>query len=205
MRAILTKDIYQLFTSCRLSLIFLLAFAALAGAYPNYFSLILAMGAGIFSTDLSAQDEKSGWERYSISLPYKRCDIVIEKYLIGTAICTLTSILFMIFSCIFAADININILKSTICVLSISLIMLCASLPFIFSLGYSKGIVIFIIAAVISVSAYLIARLYKNMNAEIVIGKFNNDNCGIYLAAAAICAAVLVPISAAAYSRRQFN
>lgn len=216
MKALIRKEIYQLFTSNKASIIEILIMLILSVIFEihpisefNVFFTITFMSLGIFSSDSISRDEKSRWDIYSLSLPYKKSDIVLSKYILFALISISSAMIFMIpniiFDIISHQHIDVNILYLTICGISMSFTIAALSHPFIFALESSKGLTAFFIS--IFLAGFIFAMCYIKIYdvKKIEIGIMNTKYHIKYIAAAVISTVISIPLSIILFKRRQFK
>lgn len=85
MKGLLLKDFYV--AAKNLKIYFLIAVVFIGAVIFDknnvYFLYLLSMLGGIIPMTLLSFDERSGWTKYSLALPYTRSRIVSGKYVIG--------------------------------------------------------------------------------------------------------------------------
>ena len=144
MKGLLLKDLYMMRAYCRSYLLIVVVFLGASFFGGNLFFIYYpCLMCGMIPISLLAYDERSGFLRYSITLPISRKQTVTEKYLIGlltqTAVLLVTGIvqgIRMRINGTFAAG------EFAVLLLSLLMVSLLASsipLPFIFRNGVEKG------------------------------------------------------------------
>lgn len=85
MKALLLKDWYVMRKNCRVYLLLSVVFLAVSCVFDGSVFLLYypCLLCGMIPIVLLSFDERSGWLRYSGTLPYTRTMIVSEKYCIG--------------------------------------------------------------------------------------------------------------------------
>lgn len=167
MKGLLLKDWYVLKKDCRALLLVSAVFLAvsLVESTAFLFSLYPCLLASLLPVTLLGYDEKSGWERYSCTMPCSRAQLVSAKYLISLfALCAmlllgglLQAIRQLISGSFVAADFAVML----ILLFAISLLSAAISLPALFRFGVEKGRIAyyFMIGAVCAVSVLFSTRL----------------------------------------------
>lgn len=85
MKGLLLKDWYTIWSSTRIYLLMILAFAAAAGffggdnAFFRFYPLVLI---SVLPVTALSYDERSGWQRLAETMPYGRDRVVLSKYLL---------------------------------------------------------------------------------------------------------------------------
>ena len=149
MKGLIIKDLYQLAKYCRSFLIILVIFLAASAMNQNnwFFLFYPSLLCGMIPVTLLAYDERSHWDRYALSLPVTRRQIVTGKYVIGLGTILVSLLLSLALSAVrmgktgsFSAG-DLFSLGGAI-FLSASLTA-SVTLPFMFKMGVEKGRVIY--------------------------------------------------------------
>ena len=92
MKGLLIKDVLNLRPQFRIYIIILLIWFAIAlfRADCTFFSGVMVMFVVMLPINTIAYDEKAGWDKFALTMPLSRDDIVLAKYLF--MICTITAI-----------------------------------------------------------------------------------------------------------------
>ncbi len=150
LKALILKDIYMLIDHCKMHFGIMILFLALFlfdGGKLFYLLYPAVLFAAIPMTLLS-YDKHSKWNEYALTMPLKKSDLVIGKYIVSI----LSFLLLLIF---FLSAIVINELinrtfsaNTIITFLSILVSLFCLSgsinLPFIFRFGVEKGRLVYL-------------------------------------------------------------
>ena len=145
MRGLLMKDIYNLSKSVKqltisLALFFVLAINMKSVTYLVFMMLILS--SMLVLTSLS-YDEMAKWDKYALTMPIKRSEIVKEKYILFLLL-TLTStfisnVVGIILTNIFELESVKELMMTTISITSGIIILYSILFPVLFKLGVEKG------------------------------------------------------------------
>jgi ABC-type transport system involved in multi-copper enzyme maturation permease subunit len=146
-----------------------------------------------------AYDEKARWDRYALTMPLSRKDVVVSKYLLGLLNIILSVALFMVVSLVFPMETAETWLVA-LSFFSLGLIFLSVILPVMFKFGVEKGRLIMtavLLAPV--VLAFFLSKINVNMPGEALIEKL------LYLSPviAIIAMLVSVGISLSIYLRKE--
>lgn len=142
--------------------VFLIAFYG-AFSYANgndqifWFAIIII---GIMTPITSiAFDERVKWDKIALTMPIKRKDLVLSKYVLSYMTVLLSIAIYIIYLLIFGRTIDKNILITIGGVVAICILYQSIFLPIIFKFGTEKGRIIFFIGcAVPYVLIYLINK-----------------------------------------------
>jgi ABC-type transport system involved in multi-copper enzyme maturation permease subunit len=118
-----------------------------------------------------AYDEKAKWDRYALTMPLSRKDVVASKYLLGLLNIILSVALFMVVSLVFPMETAETWLVA-LSFFSLGLIFLSVILPVMFKFGVEKGRLI-MTAVVLApvVLAFFLSKINVNMPDEALIEK----------------------------------
>ncbi len=162
MKGILTKDLYLIKKTCKFYLIFLLPIMIISMGVPLntienpygflfYFTVVTALiPSTAIPFTLISNDEKSGWNTYSVAMPYTRKEIVSSKYICSLMLTVSSSLICFLLQCL-----NLFLRKSgsfemTLVTLLgnviIAVFTLSMILPFLFKFGVEKGRLVYTIA-----------------------------------------------------------
>lgn len=176
MKGLLLKDFYV--AAKNLRVYFLIAVIFIGGVIIDknniYFLYLLSMMGGIIPVTLLSFDERSGWTKYSLVLPYTQNQIVSSKYVIGIILPFAVSILsaaLMWFLKYSSEDIFLFFITSV----SLSLAVPAVCLPFSFKLGVEKGRIAYYaaLALIIVPSAFLGGNAAENAKPVLMLGSLD--------------------------------
>ena len=176
MRGLIKKDLYSVWQHCRLTLAMVLFFflAYFEGEGAQYFLIYPALSVSFIPATLCGIDEKSNWERYALSLPVSRTQLVSVKYLIGVILNIITIILMSmnylknnLFIDTFSWEMFVGLFSYSIALAFLSPAM---SLPFIFKYGSEKGRTMSFVST--TIVCILAATMLVGGTEEIIINYF---------------------------------
>lgn len=148
MKGLLRKDFYMLTSDCRLFLVVIVLFllVGMLTETDTVFLFIPCMFAGLLPVTLQAYDERSGWCRYSGTMPYTRAQMVSVKYLfallLGCAVVMLAGVAYLL--PIGTADPH-GLISLLAVAGSLTLIFPALLMPFVFRFGSEKGRIAYLI------------------------------------------------------------
>ena len=160
MIGLIKKDFYIYLGSGQLKYItlFILLYGIIGITSNNMSFLSAAMVAfvAVFPINSISLDQNCHWNAFAVTMPVKRRDIIIGKYIISAILILIGGTLSIICS-FFMKSSFIENLFVTIVILSLSLIWTALSYPIIFKMGIEKGklisMEIIVIPVVIGVAA----------------------------------------------------
>lgn len=106
-----------------------------------------------------AFDEKANWDKYGLTMPVSRPEVVMSKYILGIIASIVAIILNFIAQILLGTKINSESIKMISIIFSVSLLFFSLILPIIFKFGVEKGrLLMFIVLALPS----MIILLFKD-------------------------------------------
>lgn len=162
MRGLLLKDWYLMKKHCKLYLLSVAMFLTASLFSENmFFAIYPCMVSVLLPVSLYSFDERSGWNVYSRTMPYRPADIVSAKFLIGLFCQLFVSVLFvllqggkLVYTHSFSAPAVVNYLAF------LAIGFCCASLylPLVFKLGVEKSRMAYMALIVIMCVAGVVAE-----------------------------------------------
>lgn len=150
MKGLILKDLFVLKSQIRFYLIFILlyGFIALYSGNTSFLSGLICMFCLMLPLTAIAYDERAGWEKYALSMPVNRRDLVLSKYILGILFNFMSFLISVIFGMFTSTPIKETLIVAAAFVL-IALIYLSLVLPMTFKLGTEKSR-IYMLAIVLS-------------------------------------------------------
>lgn len=205
MIGLLVKDFLNLKKQAKTYLILLVFYFILGIANENatMFSSMLAMVAAMVPITAMAYDERSKWDRYALTMPVSRFNMVVSKYILGLILLTIAFAITMLFSLLFS---NLNLTEnilSSFAILSVGIIIISVIFPILFKFGVEKGRILMMI--VLFAPTGIIVLLSK-MGFEIPAVNEEILKLLIYLSPvfALVLFAISVLISLSIYKNKEF-
>lgn len=203
MKGLLIKDVLNLRPQFRIYIIILLIWFAIAlfRADCTFFSGVMVMFVVMLPINTIAYDEKAGWDKFALTMPLSRDDIVLAKYLF--MICTITAIAVITF--IGNLIITRDVAESAgvmLYAMPVGLILDAVIIPLLLKFGVEKGRVVFIAAMLI---AFVIAMVVitEGNPGELIAVSETVFNIILWLAGI-IMTALSVTVSRNIYNRKDF-
>lgn len=141
MRGLILKDLYNLKKHSTIYIILLIFYLIIGISNENFsmFSSMMAIIAAILPITAMAYDEKSKWDRYALTMPVSRPDIVASKYILGLIFLLLAFLISMLFNIIiFKIDFIESLLANSVS-LSVGIVIISFIFPIMFKYGVEKG------------------------------------------------------------------
>ena len=160
MKGLLLKDIINLKQQGKIYLLMLGIWMAIGFVNKNgdYFGGIMMMLTVVVPISAIAYDEKAKWDRYALTMPVSRKDIVLSKYILAAVCAVVGAFLSEIVSVIITKK-PMESLMTSLLYFSLGLIFASIVLPVIFKFGVEQGRLLML--AVILVPTALTMTLSK--------------------------------------------
>ena len=202
MKGLLIKDVLNLRPQFRIYIIILLIWFAIALFRADYtfFSGVMVMFVVMLPINTIAYDEKAGWDKFGLTMPLSRDDIVLAKYLF--MICTITAIAVITFigNLIITRDVaesaGVMLYAMPVGLILDAVIML------LLKFGVEKGRVVFIAAMLIAFVVAMVVVTEGNPGELIAVSE-TVFNIILWLAGI-IMTALSVMVSRNIYNRKDF-
>lgn len=213
MSGLLVKDIYNLSKNVKqltisLALFFVLAINMKSVTYLVFMMLILS--SMLVLTSLS-YDEMAKWDKYALTMPIKRSEIVKEKYIlffILTFTSTLLSnIIGIILTTIFDLESVKELMFSTVSISSGIILLYSILFPVLFKLGVEKGrLMLYVIFAIPAIIITAGTQFLKKLNLNFTLPTQEDLMKYWYLLALLLIAVVSISyrISVGVYEKKEF-
>ncbi len=165
MTGLILKDFLSIKRQARIFILLALLYVVMA-CFSNdsaFFMGFVIILSSMMPITALAYDERAHFERYALTMPLSRRDVVIAKYLFGLlciGIALLVSFIFdIIMSIVTSASISPDLFISLLVLMSVTLLFLSVNLPVMFKFGTEKGRLIYMGLAVL---AMLLPTLFQN-------------------------------------------
>jgi len=171
MKGLILKDLLSLRKELKIYIVFIAFYTALS-IVSNDTSMLAGMIC-IFCTMLPitslAYDEKAHWDKYALSTPITRKDLVLSKYILGIFCSSIGALIALVLS-IRGNGISQQLITQTIILWAISIAFLAVLLPILLKLGVEKGrlIMMIIFGSPAIIGMILIKSGFPKPNQEII-------------------------------------
>lgn len=141
MKGLLLKDLITLKAQAKVmaALIAFYVFLALSSQNNAMFGGIISVMAAILPVTSLSYDEKAKWDKYALSMPVSRKDMVISKYLLGLLLLGAAFLINMLFNIFAATDTIKDVFILSYSLAAVGLVFLSLILPVLFQFGVEKG------------------------------------------------------------------
>lgn len=151
MKGLLLKDWYVIFKQGKVMFLFVLLYLILGALGENtFFGAFAVLFLSLLPITVMGFDERSKWDRFAVTLPVTRKQLVLEKYLFSLIALGVGAALYLVFTIAGSAFAHrttdlAELLGVLAPMLSVSLIFSAVNFPMMFKLGVEKGRLWFIL------------------------------------------------------------
>ena len=140
MKGLLLKDILNLRQQGKVYFLIIAIWLAIAIASSdgNFFGGVMMLFTVLVPLSAAAYDDKAKWDRYALTMPISRWDIVLSKYLLAFICAVVSAFLSEIVMVIITGDVCNSLLLSAIYIM-VGMLFVSLILPFIFRFGVEKA------------------------------------------------------------------
>lgn len=172
MIGLLRKDFFNLKKNFKIFLLMLVFYIIMGIVNGDYtiFSTIITIVAIMLPITAMSFDERSKWDRYALTMPISRSNIVFSKYLLGLIFLVSAFILSMVLNLL---DSNISFkenITTNLSAVTMGMIYMSIVFPIMFKFGVEKGRIFIMMAFFIPAAfAFLLPKLgISNLDALVV-------------------------------------
>lgn len=201
MKGLLIKDIYNLKQQVKIYLLLIAVWMVMGFANNDstFSSGVMMIFSLLIPITTIAYDEKANWDKYALTMPVTKIDLVLSKYLLSF-FCAVISFVYSSAVGVFMTKNAADSLVTSLVIMSLGIILTSVVLPVIFKFGVEKGRMIMLaIFLVPTVVGMILPKLNFNMPQETTIERV------LYLSPliAFIFAAVSIFISIKIYEKKE--
>ncbi len=147
MRGLLIKDIINMKAQTKVLILLIVFqfFVALSIENTSMLGAIIAIMAAMLPTTAMAYDEKAKWDRYALTMPITRRDLVLSKYFLGIGFSVIAFIFNILLNFILGYYPAKEIFILSAAFLGAGLLFLTLVMPVMFKYGVEKGRIVMMI------------------------------------------------------------
>lgn len=202
MKGLLLKDLMNLKQQIKIYLLIIAIWFTLAVVNndSNFFGGVMMMLSVLVPISAMAYDEKTKWDRYALTMPVSKKDLVSSKYVLMLSCAVTGAVISEIASVVITKDVG-NSLVISMVFMSLGIIFASIVLPLIFKFGIEKGrLIMFIVVLLPTLGAVLLSKLGVELPDAETVKKF----IALLPVAAIAVAASSMLASIRIYSRKEF-
>ena len=165
MWGLMLKDLINIKKTLRVYAILIVFYGVLSymgEAASGLMGVIMCL-TGLLPITAISYDERAKWDRYALTMPVSRRDMVLSKYLLGIALLIPALLVCLLFGMI----VKMDLLENAVICLSlamVSILIMSLVLPIIYRFGVERGrIAMMIVLFTPTILIYVFARLHPEM------------------------------------------
>ena len=117
-------------------------------------------------------DEKANWDKYGLTMPVSRTDMVLSKYILGLILSSFALVLNFIAQIFMGTEMNTENITVIFVIFGISILFISLLLPIIFKFGVEKGRMLMIVVLMLpTLIIILLPEIVKTPPSEEMIVK----------------------------------
>lgn len=174
MKGLILKDFINLKKQSKLIGLVALFYLIFSKATNNnsMFGTIMLMVFAMMPITALSFDEKANWDKYGLTMPVSRTEMVLSKYILGIILSLFALILNFIAQILLGTEMNIENIVSILVIFGISIVFISLLLPIIFKFGVEKGrMLMFVVLMLPTMIILLFKDLIKAPPSDEVIEK----------------------------------
>lgn len=158
MKGLLLKDLINLKSQGKVMVVLIAFYVFLALSSQNnaMFGGIISVMAAILPVTALSYDEKAKWDKYALSMPVSRSDMVISKYLLGLLLLGAAFLINMLFNIFAGMDTIKDVFILSYSLAAVGLVFLSLILPILFQFGVEKGRLFMLLVLFLPTAAVII-------------------------------------------------
>lgn len=159
MKGLIIKDLINLKKQVKVFgfLIAFYVFLAIAMENTAMFGGIITILFAILPITALSYDERARWDKYALTMPISRQDLVIGKYLLGGIFLGMAFLMYLVFGLITRMETPLNVLLISAALAGVGLMFLSILLPILFKWGVEKGRFLMIGVLAVPTAAIVVA------------------------------------------------
>lgn len=165
MIGLILKDLMNLkkqFKVLGLVIVFYFIFSKTTNNNSMFGTMVTLVFAMLPITALSF-DEKANWDKYGLTMPVSRSEMVISKYVLGIISSLFAALLNFIAQILLGTEINIDSIIVVLVIFGVSILFFSLLLPIIFKFGVEKGRMLMFIVLMLPTLIILLYKDYFNI------------------------------------------
>lgn len=147
MKGLILKDLLNLRKQARVILLFIGLYFVMGVINQNgdSFGGVVALLFAMLAVTALAYDERAGWDKYALTMPVSRQDLVISKYVLGVLLSFTGFVINLVFQVLFVKAAFLDGLLLSLALFGVGLFFLAVMLPINFRWGVEKGRILMMI------------------------------------------------------------
>lgn len=203
MAGLIYKDLLNLKSQAKVMVILIIVYGVIAITSNNTAMLggIVSILAAMLPITAMGYDEKAKWDKYAMTMPVSRKDLVLSKYYLGGGFLLIALAFNIVFNLIVRIMDSADIIPIALLLFAAGIFFMAITLPLIFKFGVEKGrTAMFVLIASPTIVALLLSKLNFQMPSEAFLKML--PLILVVLAILSLLASILLSISI--YKRKEF-
>lgn len=203
MKGLILKDFMNLKRQYKLLLVMMVFYIVLSLSSDDstMFSGVISILMVMLTVTATSYDEQSKWDRYALTMPVSRSDLVIGKYILGLILSLAAFVVNVVFQIVTGTDAIQYALTVSAALFGVSLLLICVILPIMFRFGVEKGRLLMMLVLFVPTGAIV---LLSKMGITIPEGSFIEHLPYYCVLLLFLVAAASIRISLMIYKRKEF-
>ncbi|HAQ41200.1 MAG TPA: ABC-2 transporter permease [Clostridiales bacterium] len=141
MTGLLLKDFLNLKRHSKVYLILMIFYFILGIASKDFamFGSMITVFAAIMPITSMAYDEKNNWDRYALTMPISRKDLVLSRYIFGMIFLCAAFIITLVINLVLGGSSIFEVIMTNLGIFALGIIIMSVIFPVIFKFGVEKG------------------------------------------------------------------
>ncbi|MEG2192084.1 MAG: ABC-2 transporter permease [Oscillospiraceae bacterium] len=158
MKGLILKDLYVLSKTFKVYGILVLFYGmfGLTTGQPNFMMGMVCVLLAMLPITSLAYDERAKWDKYALTMPINKNDIVLSKYALGLLLSLIGAVISLVASVVIG-DMGAETLFTAFACMAIGILYQAIILPIMFKIGTEKGRIVMMAAILVPVVGVLLA------------------------------------------------
>ncbi|NLM11901.1 MAG: ABC-2 transporter permease [Clostridiaceae bacterium] len=141
MKGLILKDFYNLTKQYKIILVLVIFYllVSVSSEDTNFFGGVVSILMVMQVITTLSYDEKSNWDRYALTMPISRSDLVLSKYILGGILLAVAFAVNFIFRIVAGSGQPMEALIVSVATTGVGLFFMFLILPVLFKFGAEKG------------------------------------------------------------------
>ena len=174
MKGLIIKDFINLKKQSKVigALVIFYLLISITSKNNSMFGAMMLMLFAMMPITAISYDEKANWDKYGLTMPVSRTDMVLSKYILGLILSSFALILNFIAQIFMGTEMNTENITVIFVIFGISILFISLLLPIIFKFGVEKGRMLMIVVLMLpTLIIMLLPEIVKTPPSEEMIVK----------------------------------
>lgn len=204
MTGLILKDLLNLKRQGKLLGILILFYLFLSVSTKNssFFGGVIAVMCALLPVTAMSFDERCKWDKYALTMPVNRRDLVLSKYILAAIFCAAGFLINFIYNLITGSGEITEVLQISLSLLSVGLFLLSLLLPILFKYGVEKGRLLMILVLFLPTA---IVIFLSSQGFSLPEGKNLDQLAWLFFPAALLLFFISISVSVGIYRKKEFS